>query len=341
MVYDLCIVGGGPGGTAAATTAAHQGLRALLLDKDSFPRHKVCGEFVSFESLALLSSLVEAKINAVAIEAVRLFRDGRVWESPLPARGLSVSRHELDRIMLDAAVAAGVEVRTQTRVRKVNRIHDSFEIDTGRTTFVAKHVINAAGRWSELRSNRSLSEPRWIGVKQHFRETDAPPSTDLYFFPGGYCGVQPIGDGLINACALVQANAAASLAEVLRCSSELKSRAQDWVPSSDPIATAPIVFGPPQPVIDGMYNIGDAAAFIDPFLGDGISIALQTGVLAAECVVRGGVAHYESEYRRRVTPALKRAAVLRRASSSSIAWFVLQWPGTIRMAARLTRVKAA
>ena len=341
MVYDLCIVGGGPGGTAAAITAARQGLRALLLDKDSFPRHKVCGEFVSFESLELLSALVEAQLDGVPIEAVRLIRDGRVWESPLPARGLSVSRHDLDQIMVDAAVAAGVEVRKQTRVRKVDRNRDSFEIDTGSTTFTAKQVINAAGRWSELRSNRRLSEPRWIGVKQHFREADASPSTDLYFFPGGYCGVQPIGDGLINACALVQANAAASMAEALQCSRELMQRANDWVPSSDPITTAPIVFGPPQSVSDGMYNIGDAAAFIDPFLGDGISIALQTGVLAAECVVRGGVARYDSEYRRRVVPALKRAAMLRRASRSSIAWFFLQWPGTIRAAARLTRVKAA
>jgi flavin-dependent dehydrogenase len=205
----------------------------------------------------------------------------------------------------------------------------------------ATHVINAAGRWSELGTSVVQAGPRWIGVKQHFYEGDSANTTDLYFFPGGYCGVQPIPGGQVNACALVQASVATTLQDALGLSPALEHRARDWRPASDLFTTAPIFFRSPQPVTDGRFNAGDAAAFIDPFLGDGISIALQTGVLAADCVLRGGTERYACEYRKRVAPALRRAALLRRMSHWSLAWLALKWPTAITAAARVTRVKVA
>jgi flavin-dependent dehydrogenase len=339
--YDLCVVGGGPGGSAAAITAARLGLQVLLLDKDMFPRHKVCGEFVSFESHKLLNTLLGKEIGGRAIDSIRLFRGEHVWTSSLPEKGMSITRHYLDEMLVHAAHDAGVDVRTECRVQTVEQRQDGFELAAAEERIRARNVINAAGRWSELRAERKLSGPRWIGVKQHFRETNPPASTDLYFFRGGYCGVQPIGGDIVNACALVQADVASSLEQVISLSAKLTARAREWTPHSEPITTAPIIFGAPQPISNGMLNVGDAAAFIDPFLGDGISIALQTGVLAAECLANGGRERYQAEYHRRVTPALKRAALLRRASHSSFAWMLLRWPGLISAAARVTRVKAA
>jgi flavin-dependent dehydrogenase len=87
-----------------------------------------------------------------------------------------------------------------------------------------------------------------------------------------------------------------------------------------------------------MANVGDAAAFIDPFLGDGIAIAMQTGVLAARCLMSESVESYREQYMRRVAPALRRAALLRKLSGSAWAWQMMRLPGMINATARATRV---
>jgi flavin-dependent dehydrogenase len=237
--YDIAIIGAGPAGSAAAITAARAGQRVLLLDKDDFPRHKVCGEFVSFESTRLLQCLLSRDVGGFPrIQQVRLFRGDDVYEGSLRAAALSISRYELDAMLVDAARTSGAEMRTDCRVLAVAPQTDGFR----------------------------------------------------------------------------------------------------WRPVTEPITTAPIIFGPPEPVTRDMANVGDAAAFIDPFLGDGIAIALQTGALAARCLVNGDVERYRDEYLRWVAPALRRAALLRRLSGSALAWQMMRLPGMVGATARATRV---
>ena len=169
-------------------------------------------------------------------------------------------------------------------------------------------------------------------------ETEPPASTDLYFFTGGYCGVQPIAADRVNASALVKASTARTMADVISQSPVLTQRSHGWRLVTEPITTAPIVFGPPEPLSRDMANVGDAAAFIDPFLGDGIAIALQTGALAARCLLNGDVEHYRDEYMRWVAPALRRAALLRKLSASALAWQMMRLPGMVGATARATRV---
>jgi flavin-dependent dehydrogenase len=212
-------------------------------------------------------------------------------------------------------------------------------VATDDAEFCGRSVVNAAGRWSELHPRTELPAKRLLGLKQHFFEEDAPSSTDLYFFPGGYCGVQPVGDKKVNVCALVDASAASTLNTVFIRSKLLFERAVRWQPASESFATAPLFFAAPQPVSGQVINVGDAAAFIDPFLGDGISIALQTGVLAGECALeQDGQNTYQREYVRRVAPALRRAARLRQWLASPLAWKAMRIPGVISLAARSTRV---
>lgn len=340
--FEVCIIGAGPAGSAAAITAARSGLHVLLLDKDTFPRHKVCGEFISFESVGLLRALLDEEVDGLTIDSVRLFRNGKVKHGALPHSALSLSRFELDHRLLRAAQQAGAQALTGVRIKKVVRRPDGFAIASTDDTYHARHVINAAGRWSELRILDEIPGRRWIGLKQHFLEYRPARSTDLYFFPGGYCGVQSIDEDRINVCALVDAEKGRTLQSIFALSTDLQARARGWRPASDLVTTAPIIFGPPQPVADGILNAGDAAGFIDPFLGDGISIALQTGALAAECLRTTDPAKtYEREYRRRVAPALARAARLRSFSGSGIAWRAIGLPGMMNLAARWTRVRAA
>jgi flavin-dependent dehydrogenase len=313
----------------------------LVLDKDEFPRHKVCGEFISFESTRLLESLLPEMHGFPRIQRVRLLRGDDVYEGTLRASALSISRYELDALLLDAARKGSEEVRTRCRVLAVVPRDDGFAIESDGGEFRARHVVNAAGRWSELREDRSLPDERWIGIKQHFAEAEPLASTDLYFFAGGYCGVQPIAPDRVNVSALVKAQAARTMSEVIVQARALTQRSHGWTPVTGPITTAPIVFGPPQPVSRGMAHVGDAAAFIDPFLGDGIAIALQTGALAAKCLVQGGVERYRGEYMRRVAPALRRAAFLRKLSGSPLAWKMMKLPGMVDATARATRVHIA
>jgi flavin-dependent dehydrogenase len=337
--YDIAVIGAGPAGSAAAITAAGAGQRVLLVDKDEFPRHKVCGEFVSFESTRLLESLLPGVDSFPRIPRVRLFRGDAVYEGALRAAALSISRYDLDAMLVEAARNAGAEVRTRCRVKAVAPQGEGFALESDSDEFRARHVVNAAGRWSELREDRSLPAERWIGIRQHFTEAEPPFSTDLYFFPGGYCGVQPIATDRVNVSALVKAGAARTMDEVIVRSRPLTQRSHGWTPVTEPITTAPIVFGPPQPVSRGMANVGDAAAFIDPFLGDGIAIALQTGALATRCLIDGGVERYRGEYMRWVAPAIRRAALLRKLSRSRLAWKAMKVPGMVGMTARATRVR--
>jgi flavin-dependent dehydrogenase len=190
--------------------------------------------------------------------------------------------------------------------------------------------VNAAGRWSFLTSSDTRSRAsgqRWIGVKRHFRETNPAPSVDLYFFDGGYCGVQPVSSsaanstGLVNASAMVRADIATDLKDVLERHPALRGRSQCWEPVIDQVTTSPLVFHKPEPVQGKMLQVGDAATFVDPFIGDGISMALRSGALAAECLqpfllnecsLEKAAAEYHKLYSIRLGPVFRASSVLRK-----------------------------
>ncbi|MGB7585196.1 MAG: FAD-dependent oxidoreductase [Terriglobales bacterium] len=295
-MYDLIVIGGGPAGASAAITAARNGMRVLLLERGRFPRQKVCGEFVSAESLGMLDALLDVRhrallAGAVRIERTRVFLDERVLQARVDPAAASVARLDLDDALWSSAEAAGAEARHQVTVQEV-RGSGPFFVKTSAGDYEAKAVVNASGRWSNLNSTPSRNgRARWIGVKAHFEEASPPASVDLYFFDGGYCGVQPVDlesdstSGRINACAVVCADVASTLEEVFQKNLALAERSRQWRQLSDPVSTSPLVFRDPQPVRDGMLMTGDAACFVDPFVGDGISLALRSGALAAESLL--------------------------------------------------------
>ncbi|HWR13769.1 MAG TPA: FAD-dependent oxidoreductase [Terriglobales bacterium] len=309
VTYDLAVIGGGPAGCAAAITAARNGKRVVLFERGKYPRHKVCGEFVSHESHQLLNNLLgDSPIlrNPASITRARMFADGHCIEFALPTAAWSISRFDLDAALWDAATSSGVVAHQQSQAEGVSR--NSVRIAV--TEFQAQTVINATGRWSNLKRPITPTGPRLIGLKAHFAGEDAPPSTDIYFFTGGYCGIQPVGPNLVNASAMVRADVATSLEHVFAAHPELWLRSRAWEQTTETVSTSPLVHAPPEPVTDGVFNIGDAAAFIDPFVGDGISLALRTGVLAAKCAPDS--IRYEAEYHRRFGKAFRTASIVRK-----------------------------
>ena len=341
-IYDLIVVGAGPSGAAAAITAANNGATVLLLERGRFPRHKVCGEFVSAESLELLAGLLTAQDQSL-IEAApripqgRIFVDGSMLDAEISPAAASITRFNLDQALWRSCAEKGIATRENCPVQAVEG-SGPFIVRTQTEDFQAKAVINATGRWSNLTSPavRAAGDgDRWIGVKAHFSESHAPASVDLYFFDGGYCGVQPVGlhsngSGAINACAMVRARVATNISDVLCLHPALRERSRDWAPLTQPVSTSPLVFHEPELVSGGMLQVGDSATFVDPFIGDGISLALRCGALAAQCLLpffqgsRGleqTGRDYREQYRRRLSHVFRSSSLLRRG---------LNWPRVVR-----------
>jgi flavin-dependent dehydrogenase len=287
--YDLVVGGGGPAGTAAAITAARSGARVLLLEQGHFPRQKVCGEFVSCETIPLLRKLLspdgEFLNSAVKTTEARLFFDQSVARVPIPP-ATTLPRYDLDFKLWEAAANSGADCWQNVTIDAVEEYDRIFHVHTTAGSFLACAVIDATGRWSKLRPEfraTVLGTSKWLGLKAHFSEKIANDrTTDLYFFEGGYCGIQPLPNGEINVCAKIRADVATRLERVFELHPALFDRSKGWLGITEVTTTAPLIFREPQPVISRILRVGDAAGFIDPFVGNGVSIALSTGALAAE-----------------------------------------------------------
>jgi len=353
-MYDVIVIGGGPAGSSAAITAAQSGARVLLFERGRFPRQKVCGEFVSAESLSLLENLLDAKHHswlrdAIRIPRTRVFLEDRVLQATVQPAAASIARLDLDDALWSSTGARGVETGQQVTVQAV-RGSGPFVVRSSAGDFETRAVVNASGRWSNLNPTPppSADRSRWIGIKGHFEEASPQASVDLYFFDGGYCGVQPVElradstSGRVNACAMVRADVASTLVEVFQQHPALLERSRQWRQLGDPVGTSPLLFREPQPERDGILRVGDAAGFVDPFVGDGISLALRSGALAVQCLVpffRGETDLADASQRYCDEYALRFGAVFQ---NSSKIRRLLRLPPAVRgpMVALLTKVPA-
>src|SRR5204863_6304562 len=315
--------------------------------------------------LGLLKTLLDSQHSSLLLDAVqipnaRLFLDNRTLSTVVDPPAASIARLDLDQALWDSAERAGVDARQQVTVQSIAGA-GPFGVRSSAGQFESRVVINASGRWSNLNARPGETEQleRWIGLKAHFAEPFPNSSVDLYFFDGGYCGVQPVelngahsGNGRVNACAMVRADVASSLAEVFTRHDALWERSLRWRPLSDPVSTSPLIFHKPQPERDGVLMAGDAAGFVDPFVGDGISLAVRSGSLAAESLIpfftgelspQYAAQRYREKYERRLAPVfrasstLRRMLVLPRAVRIPLLFLLTRAPSVARYMVRQTR----
>jgi flavin-dependent dehydrogenase len=360
---EVFVIGGGVAGCAASIALARSGRSVTLIEREPTPRHKVCGEFLSGEALEDLHALGvnAAALGAVPVDRVRLAAARCAAEAPLPFPAASLTRKALDTALITEAIAVGVNVRrgcgVQTLVRTSSNLWQAT-LDDG-SNCEAPTVFLATGK-HDLRGHSRPEDPeRWVGFKMYFRLTNSQSAelaraSELMLYPGGYGGIQPVENGNANLCWVIQQKHLARmghrwenlLANMQRDCPHLAMRLDGAEPLlAKPIAITHIPYGfIRRTTEEGLYCIGDQAAVIPSFTGDGISIALHTARCAVAAYLAAEAAPlFQAKLRFGLLAQMRLAEFAADGLNNSLARAVLPlclriWPGVMRVVAKLTRV---
>ncbi|MDQ3279303.1 MAG: NAD(P)/FAD-dependent oxidoreductase, partial [Bacteroidota bacterium] len=298
--YSVAIIGGGLAGLASAILLQQKGYSVALFEKEAYPFHKVCGEYISMESWNFLHSLglPLCDWNLPQIDTLHLTApNGAQFTTGLPLGGFGVSRYRLDHALENRAKEVGVHLFVNTRVEEVER-GELFRIRFQNQTVTAKLCLGAWGKRGNLDvkwKRRFLQQGdtrlnNYIGIKYHVK-TDWPQHViGLHNFEDGYCGISKIEEDRYCLCYMTRAtnlkrcnNSIQELeAQVLFRNRHLQKifRNSEVVPGF-PVTISQISFAQKGCVENGVLMLGDTAGMITPLCGNGMSIALHTAKMAA------------------------------------------------------------
>lgn len=298
--YNVAVIGGGLAGLSLAIQCADAGYKTILFEKEQYPFHKVCGEYISNESYPFLerlgvnlSALSLPKISKLIISDV----NGKTYHFPLDLGGFGVSRYCLDDLLYRLAISKGVAVFTKTKVNDVVRDEDDFIVTTSTQIFRANVACGAYGKKSnlDLQWKRPFVQQKpnklnhYIGIKYHIRYPHPTDTIALHNFSDGYCGISKIENDICCLCYLTTANNLKknnnSVAEmektVLSANPVLKKIFNEAVfLYRQPLAISQISFDKKTRVENGVLMLGDTAGLITPLCGNGMSMAMHSSLLA-------------------------------------------------------------
>lgn len=316
---EVCIVGGGLAGLTAALCLAKAGIRVLLIEKNSYPNHRVCGEYVSNEVLPLLQH-IGLDIHALGVKAIDTLvlsdSHGKSLDTRLPLGGFGVSRFTLDLALFEKAISDGVVFRFET-VLEITHEGNSAYLRTSKGKYKAKVVIGAFGKRANL--DKSMHRPfiqqksPWLGVKCHYDYPNFPNNhVELHTFPGGYGGLSATETGAINFCYLANYSSFRSYGNIAAFNKAVVSKnpfLRDFLTAATPrfekpLSIAQIAFAKKDAVENHILMCGDSAGLIHPLCGNGMAMAIHSAKLAADCVIKFlnqpgyDRSHMENEYLR-------------------------------------------
>ena len=301
-IFDTAIMGGGLAGLSLAIQLSRKGYRVVLFEKETYPFHKVCGEYISMESWDFLLQLGLAlnewklpRIKQVIISAP----NGRSITEALPLGGFGISRFKLDAALAVIARGAGTLLFENTKVLGIEYEKDLFHILTSTGSFRAQTACAGFGKRSNLDVKwkrsfiHSSRNQNYVGVKYHVRAKFPENRIALHNFSGGYCGISRIEEDRYCLCYL-------TLAENLKKSNqsikEMENNILKRNPKlrevfeqveylyENPLTISQISFAKKSQVEDHVLCVGDAAGMITPLCGNGMSMALHGSKIAAACL---------------------------------------------------------
>ena len=335
---DVAVIGAGPAGSATAIALVERGYEVVLIDKQPFPREKLCGDFVNPINRPILRRLgVNDELRARQHASIGSFRitseSGASAEAPLAgaregATGLGVARALLDDVLVRRSAVAGATMRLNNRVETLTRTGRGWQFKTGAENWLAKILIGADGRNSWVAeqlglSERSSTRARSVGFQARLKSSQAVPgSVEIHLFRGGYAGLVGLGGGEINLClaldrTMLPRGAAGEfiLEECLPRNPYLKNVLQGMTEISPFRSAYPVYFSRRRSYGDRVLLVGDAARVSEPVTGEGIYCAMRSGLLAAEVVGEALAANELSakflhRYERRCQGAFRRRMTL-------------------------------
>lgn len=298
--YDVAIVGGGLAGLAASILLRKRGYCVVLFEKEAYPFHKVCGEYISLESRGFLHSLGLSldEWNLPLIDTLQLSApNGKVFCTGLPLGGFGVSRYRLDSELARTARSLGVHLLEKTKVDSIEE-GEKFTLHFQHRQIKARLCFAAYGKRSNLdvKWNRPFLQKldkrlnNFVGVKYHI-QTDWPQNViGLHNFEDGYCGISRIEEDHYCLCYLTRAenlkksgNSIGVMEKnvLFRNPHLAKIFETSFFVQEFPVTISQISFAPKAKVENGVLMLGDAAGMITPLCGNGMSIALHTAKMAA------------------------------------------------------------
>ncbi|MEN5088540.1 NAD(P)/FAD-dependent oxidoreductase [Sphingobacterium faecium] len=296
---DVIIIGGGLAGLTAALHLSKKGLKVTLIEKYTYPRHKVCGEYLSSEVLPYLDwlGLDILQLHPTIINKLKFsHQNGKIANAHLPLGGLGVSRYSLDNFLYLKAIAMGCSVIKAT-VTAVTFKVDRFTVVTENQILITEIVLGAYGKRSNMdqvleRNFISKTAP-WLAVKGHYTGDFPNDVVALHNFKGGYCGITKVENNTINMCYLADLksfkkyrNIAEFEQNVLYKNRHIKSFFEKSTVLFDkPITISQISFDR-KPIIENhILMIGDAAGLIHPLCGNGMAMAMHSAKISSELIL--------------------------------------------------------
>lgn len=358
------VIGGGLAGASVAAYLAAADQPVTLVERETGAHHKVCGEFVSAEAIGYFHDLgldLEA-LGAVPIEQVRISAGDRRASAPLPFPALALSRRVLDEALLQRAAALGARIlrgRKAVGLKQDGGVWHAM-LDDG-NPISAREIFLATGK-HDLRGWKRPpgAQNDLIGFKLHWRLSaaqtdDLRAAVELFLFQGGYAGLALIENDVANLCLVVRTGEFLATGQswdtffsrLLERCPHLQHRLAGAQPCwPRPLAISTIPYGFVQRHADGLWRLGDQAACIPSFSGDGMSIALHSAKLAAHHFLQGAnAASFQSRLRRDVARQIQRATLISQillqpqGQKAGVA-LAQHLPALLGVAARATRISA-
>lgn len=296
---DVVIIGGGLAGLTAAIHLSQKNLKVILIEKSPYPRHKVCGEYISNEILPYLRSLgVDvSELNPTKISKFEFTSTtGKTAKAELPLGGFGISRYVLDAFLYQKAVSVNCTI-IKENVTDVSFSNDIFNVTTANQILTAKIVLGAFGKRSNvdqvLDRNFFHKKSPWLAVKAHYCGNLDNDFVALHNFNGGYCGVSKVENNIINLCYLADyatfkqyKNIEDYQQNVLYKNKHLKSVFENSTLLFDkPLTISQISFDKKQPIENHIIMIGDTAGLIHPLCGNGMAMAIHSAKIASELIL--------------------------------------------------------
>ena len=304
MTYDVAVIGGGLAGLATSIQVAKEGKSVILFERNTYPFHRVCGEYVSMESWKFLNrlGLELGQEDLPFITKLHISSpSGRIIKHKLNPGGFGVSRYKLDNMLAYKAEKCGVDLHAGIMVAEVKCLDNIWKlVDSSGGTYSAKTAIGSFGKRSNIDlklhrghiiKNKSQNlDSNFIAVKYHVDSELPSDLIELHNFDNGYCGISKVENNLSCLCYLTTAK------NLQRCNNNIQELEKTILSQNPilkdylnrfnklydkPLSIAQIDFSDKEIVEQGMLMVGDAAGLITPLCGNGMSMALKGSYILA------------------------------------------------------------